>query len=517
MIKRFVIKHDKKVTRFLEMLPGLLTWSVILSPVWLSLVYPEAVVFMLIVFTVYWSYLAASGTLWTIVGFKRFKEEMAVDWAGELASLKIEELPDDVTKPTSIDDLRHFILIPAVNEPESVIRPALEALKKQTFPTEKVFLVYAIEEKYSVEEEKMIRQIVKDLDLNFLDFQVFIHPAGIPGEAIGAAAANRTWGGKHAVQHLIDTGENIRNYIFTTIDSDHVLNEQYLARLSHLYLSSDTRDNRYYSSAVYTFDNNNWEVPTMMRNEANFITLGTLSDWGMSGKEAHAKDTFAAYSTSLQTLIDADFWDPALGIDDTIFYWRAFFARDGIFIGTPHYIPFAADAVKGKTPWDSYKSMYKQLLRWGYGAIDFPLSIKEFLINKRIPFSKKVTWMLKHLRKRVILINLAYLITFGFAIATMVNPNLKQTSFAYSLPDTTSFILTFTMLFLVPGIWIRTQILHPMPKNWPLWRKLLIFLEAPLVIINLLTYSFVPYVDAQTRMLFGKKLKDLYHTPKVRD
>ena len=125
--------------------------------------------------------------------------------------------------------------------------------------------------------------------------------------------------------------------------------------------------------------------------------------------------------------------------------------------------------------------------------------------------------MLKHLRKRVILINLAYLITFGFAIATMVNPNLKQTSFAYSLPDTTSFILTFTMLFLVPGIWIRTQILHPMPKNWPLWRKLLIFLEAPLVIINLLTYSFVPYVDAQTRMLFGKKLKDLYHTPKVRD
>jgi antibiotic biosynthesis monooxygenase (ABM) superfamily enzyme len=71
------------------------------------------------------------------------------------------------------------------------------------------------------------------------------------------------------------------------------------------------------------------------------------------------------------------------------------------------------------------------------------------------------------------------------------------------------------MIFLIPGFIIRSKI-SPMPKNWSLWKKAIVILEGPLVIVNLLTYSFIPYVDAQTRMMLGKKMKDHYHTPKVR-
>jgi len=517
MIARLVEKHDKKVTRLLEIVPGFLTWCTILSPVWLSIVYPTAVVYLLLLLTVYWSYLAISGTIGGFVGYSRYKKEMATDWMGEIKKLNFDELPDRKTLPPSLDDVHHLILIPAVNEPRDVIEPAVEAIMNQTYPTDKIVLVYTLEERGVPEEKELIFDIVKKYKDKLHDFQLYVHPAGIEGEAIGAAGANRTWGGKAAVKYLEEKGENLRNYIFSTIDSDHVLDPQYIARLTHLYLTSDKRDNRYYSSAIYTFNNNNWEVPTLMRIEANFVTLGTLADWGMSGSESSYKDNFAAYSTSLQTLVDADFWDPAAGIDDTIFYWRAFFARDGDFMGTPHYIPFAADAVKGKTYWDSYKSLYKQLLRWGYGVMDFPLSMKQFLTNKKVPAIKKIIWTTKHIRKRIVLINIAFLITFGFAIATIVNPNLRQTSFAYSLPTATSLILTFTMIFLIPGFWIRSKITKAMPEEWSTFRKLMTFLEGPLVLINLLTYSFVPYVDAQTRMMFGKKLKNLYHTPKVRE
>jgi hypothetical protein len=517
MISQLVEKHDKKVTRILEIIPGFLTWCTILSPIWLSLLFPSAIVFLLILLTVYWSYLAISGTIGGFIGYKRYKEEMGKNWMDELKKLNFSELPDKKTLPPSLKDVHHFILIPAVDEPKEVIGPSIDAIFNQTFPTNKITVVYTLEEKYAKEEEAMIRDIISKYKNKLYDFQIYVHPAGIEGEAIGAAAANRTWGGKAAVKHIGDSGENIRNYIFSTIDSDHVLDPQYIARLTHLYLSSTKRDNRYYSSAIYTFNNNNWDVPTLMRIEANFVTLGTLADWGMAGKESGTKDNFAAYSTSLKTLIDADYWDPSVGVDDTIFYWRAFFARDGDFIGTPHYIPFSADAVKGKTYWDSYRSLYKQLLRWGYGVMDFPLSMKQFLVNDRIPLRKKISWTIKHLRKRVILINIAFLITFGFAIATIVNPDLRQTNFAYSLPTATSIILTFTMIFLIPGFWIRSKISSPMPKEWSRARRLLTFLEGPLVLINLLTYSFVPYVDAQTRMMFGKKMKDLYHTPKVRE
>jgi hypothetical protein len=109
-----------------------------------------------------------------------------------------------------------------------------------------------------------------------------------------------------------------------------------------------------------------------------------------------------------------------------------------------------------------------------------------------------------------------FLITFGFAILTFVNPAVKQSSFAYSLPDTMSWILTFTMIFLIPPTYYRAKIAPPMPKEWSFGKKILMNLEGVAVIINLLTFSFFPFLEAQTRMMLGKRMKDLYHTPKVR-
>jgi hypothetical protein len=123
---------------------------------------------------------------------------------------------------------------------------------------------------------------------------------------------------------------------------------------------------------------------------------------------------------------------------------------------------------------------------------------------------------MKHIEHRVILINIVFLITFGFGMVTLVNPYVKQSNFAYSLPDIMSTILTITLIFLIPGTYYRTKLAGEPPKNWPLYKKFLVFLEGPLIILNLLTYSFFPWIEAQTRMMLGKQMKDLYHTPKVR-
>jgi len=144
------------------------------------------------------------------------------------------------------------------------------------------------------------------------------------------------------------------------------------------------------------------------------------------------------------------------------------------------------------------------------------MAMRGFLINKKVPFFAKMSWVFRHLERSVLLINVVFLITFGFAILTAVNPNVKQTNFAYSLPGTMSFILTFTLIFLIPGTILRFKLASPLPENWPFWKKILAFLEGPVVILNLLTYSFFPFVDAQTRMLLGKRSKNLYFTQKVR-
>lgn len=514
MLERFVVRYDKQVHRSLEILLGALTWALLTSPIWLGLIFPEAIVYMLTFFTVYWSYMAARHTYGMWRGYAKYKEEMKVDWMRECQKLELSQLPDKRTLPKSFGDVKHFLLIPAFSEPKSVLKDTIDAIFNQTFPTKQITLVFTIEEKYSERLIKDIKEIIGDREALLDRVLIYVHPAGIPGEAKGVAGANRTWGAKNAVDDLKKFGENLRNYIFSTIDADHILNHQYVARLTHLYLTTDKRDNHYFSTAVHLFDNNLWRVPVMMRIEANAVTLGSLSDWINSGGKN--KDTFSSYSCSLITLIDADFWDVTLGVDDTIFYWRAFAARDGEFDGIPHYIPYSADAVEGKDFLDAHRSLYKQLLRWGWGAIDFPISMKEFLKNKNIKLSRKISWVKRHIQHRVVLINIVFLITFGFGLLTLVNPYVKQSNFAYSLPDIMSVILTITLIFLIPGTYYRTKLSKPVPKNWSLLRKFLILLEGPLIILNLLTFSFFPWIEAQTRLMLGKRLEDLYHTPKVR-
>lgn len=497
----------------MEIIPGTLTWGVLLSPVWLGILFPQFIVYILIALTVYWAFMATRHSWGMLKGYGLYKEEMAQDWQKKCQELDFSVLPEPETLPETLDELKHFVLIPAVNEPYEVLKPAFDAYYNQTYPKDKIVLVYTIEEVGAAEVTASLKKIFAGRESEFADVLIYTHPAGIEGEAIGAGAANRTWGAKHAIEHLQSKGENLRNYIFSTFDADHVLNEQFLSRLTHLYLTNDKRDNHFYQSAVALFDNNYWDVPIFMRIEATSVALGGLSEWSIPGK---LKDTFAAYSSSLQTLLDADFWDVSLGIDDQIFYWRAFFKRKGDFTGLPHYIPYSADAVKGHTFVASCKSLYKQLVRWGWGVIDFPLSIKEFLKNGEIPFHLKVAWLFRHLEKRVLLIDSVFLITFGFALLTFANPDVKQATFAYSLPDIMSAILTVTLIFFLPITIVRFKLVKPMPEDWPYWKRFLAVLEAPLVIINMLSFSFIPHIEAQTRMLLGKKMKDLYHTPKVR-
>jgi hypothetical protein len=291
------------------------------------------------------------------------------------------------------------------------------------------------------------------------------------------------------------------------------LHEEYLSRLSLSYLINDERNNKFFTTAVHLFNNNHWQVPVLARVEANAVTLGTMSEWAISPE---FKETFAAYSCSLQTLVDANYWDVSLGVDDSVFYWRAFLKRKGNFKGVCFWIPYSADAVESETTFKTYKSLYKQLLRWGWGVIKFPIAVKGFLTEAEIPVKTKILWTLKQLEREVILINTVFLINFGFATVTLVNPYVKQSNFAYSLPGLISVIMTITLIFLLPATFLRLKIAPPWPKNWSIVRKILAYFEGFAVIINLLTFSFFPYIEAQTRLMLGKKMKDLYHTPKVR-
>jgi hypothetical protein len=58
--------------------------------------------------------------------------------------------------------------------------------------------------------------------------------------------------------------------------------------------------------------------------------------------------------------------------------------------------------------------------------------------------------------------------------------------------------------------------LIPIPKNWPWWRHILDFGEIALISVQMLSFGFIPYLQAHTEMMLGKGFrKNFYVTDKV--
>ena len=247
MVKNYVLTNEKKVTRFLEILPGFLTWTLLLSPIWLGLIFPQLIIFFLTFLTIFWFYLGIKFTFGAFKGYKHYQDELLIKWDKEVQKIDFKNLPEPENLPKNIQELKHLVLIPVVNESKEILTESFKSILNQSYPTKQIFLTYTVEEKYSEEVTKNIKDITKEYEDQFEKILIFVHPAGIVGEAIGVGGANRTWGAKHTVEFMNVHKHKISNYIFSSLDADHVLHKHYLSRLSHLYLTTKDRNNKFYN------------------------------------------------------------------------------------------------------------------------------------------------------------------------------------------------------------------------------------------------------------------------------
>jgi len=496
----------------LEIIPGALTWAVLTSPIWFGKLLPVWMNFFLTWLAVFWVYRAFLHTVGLFIGYGRYKKEIAIDWLEKCRQLKLNELPNADQLPASFDQLYHLILIPAVNEPKDVLEGTFMSIYQNNYPKEKIFVALTVEQKGEKNVGNTFAEFKEKYGHNFGGFFMFIHPADIPNEAKGAGAANRTWGGRHVVEELRKRNIPLERVIFTTFDADSQIHREFIPRLTYAYLTDKERQDRFYQPAAYLFHNNIWEVPTLMRIQASSLSLAILSSWVF---DPFSKDTFSAYSVLLTTVIDTGYWDVKLGVDDTPFFWRTLIKRDGKFSGKEFYVPLYSDAVQGETTIKSYISQYKQLLRWGWGIIVFPIAIKGFLTNSKIKPLDKLVRVFRMLEQYTIWYTIAFLITFGFSLFHLINPSVEQTALGASLPKITGYVLTGAFILLLPIGIFREKLTPPKPKTWSVWKRIWTTLEGPLVILNMLTFNLIPYVDAATRLMLNKRL-ELWFTPKIR-
>lgn len=510
-----MINPKDPLDRFLMFIPGFTSWLMLLMPVWLGLTWPRAAAFLLTFIAVYWVYLALFHALGLIRGYSIYRKEISVDWYKRCRELNFDELPNRETLPDSLADTKHLILIPTVRENFAILKDTFKALVNSNYPKENILVVVSTEEIGEAEVKEALAEVKKEYGDKLPRIMQFIHPMGIPGEIVGVASPNRKWGAVNAVEQLRQEGEDIKNYIFTTYDSDWLLHKEFLSRLTYAYLTDEKRFNRFYETVVHLFSNNIWKVPILSRIESHNITLGMLSNWTSSPLY---KESFSCYSCALDTLVASDYWDTTM-IDDTVFYWRALYARRGDFSSMKFYIPIYGDATGGTSYLNAHKNLYKQLVRWGWGSITSVIAMKYMIkiLRKETNIEDKVLWVFSKIERHLLLRTSVFLITFGFTMVTLVNITFRSSSTVYALPNVLSLILTITLISFIPVGYIKKKLYEDSrPGGWKWWQVILVYLEGPVIMINLLTFSFIPWLYAETRMMFGEMPKVTFYTPKTR-
>ena len=138
MIRNFIEKHDKRVHRLLEIIPGFLVWSIILFPLWGSLIIPHIVAYAVLTFIVFWFYRSFQAAFFAIRGYFRIKECQQIDFREEYERIKRKV-------PFGWEEIKHVVLVVTVDEPIDTLRRNLDHLAGQKIAEEQLIVVMAFE------------------------------------------------------------------------------------------------------------------------------------------------------------------------------------------------------------------------------------------------------------------------------------------------------------------------------------------------------------------------------------
>jgi len=488
----FVFKHEDLFERFLEILPGSLTWLALTSPIWLSFTLPYAVAYLILIADVYWLLSALRIGVLILIGYKK------MDWAKKQNWLKM--LKKDF--PQGFEDYYHLILLPTYKEASYILTPTINAIINSQYPKKKILLAVGFEQRDDMEKIKEIENYLKKIENEIGAVFVSIHPYNLAGEVAGQGS-NKNWMIKHIVPQLKKRGIKIDDVFVTTLDADFCIHQQFLAGALYKYLSlpEKERDKRTFTG-VFLYHNNYWQTPTPMRLMASGTSFWQMAE--MVGSDKYMN--YSSMSISLKALLDIGLWLPDKINDDNGFYWKAYFHFDGDYKVVPHFLPISGDAVQDVTLFKTFQNQYLQIKRWAYGVEHIPYIFKQYF-TKEMDFWNKTDRVLFKIWGDLKWGFLAIFVTFGSLLIPIINPNFKASVLSVNLPIISSWILTLAFFGLFATIFVHEKIAPKRPTDWSIFKILWSYIQWLLVPIILITISSLPAIDAQTSLMFGKKLE----------
>lgn len=489
-IKRWVQRHPVRYKRAMEILPGTVSWFLILFPVWGSLVIPEAVAYYIIAFSVYWFYRSMSTAGLALLGYFKLRSYQLYDWMGDVRGFADHKR------------VNHIVVIPTYKEPLSTLRRTLERLTEQTFPVKNIHVMLSFEEREGKEALEKARVLRQEFGANFGNLWATYHP-DLPGEVKGKSS-NTSWGAKEAKRKLIDEeGKDIRYTTITSEDADVLLHPSYFACLTYHFLDDPERYHKIWQ-AVLMFYNNIWRVPMPVRVFSSIASVMQL--YVVTRKDRLIN--FSTYTASLLMIDEIGYWDVDVIPEDWRLFFKAFFAREGRVQVEPMWLPIMADAAEAEGVVKTLGNQYEQVKRWAWGVSDTPYIVQKWIMSEGVPFWEKTIRVLRVLEDHFLWPVNWFAITVGALLPPLLNEQFARTIIGKTLPQVTSGILTLCLVALMVIIVLNFK-LRPkregrrIPLLTPLW-EVVEFVTMPVIGFF---FTALPGVDAHTRLMLGKYIE----------
>lgn len=490
-------KRDRRLFRFLEILPGVLSWITILIVIFLSWQRPVWVAFFIITFDIYWLLKTLFLSLHQRTSFSRIRKNLKINWIKKLEQLKIK---DERLKINDWKDIYHLVILPMYKEKLEVVKPTFQALVHSKYPLDRLVVVLATEEGVGKPAQEIAQAIKKEFGNKFFRFLVTLHPGDIPGELKGKGS-NETWAGKIVKKEIIDPLKiPYENIIVSAFDVDTQVYDQYFACLTYHYLTC--KDPLHSSfQPVPMYNNNIWDAPAISRVVAMGATF-----WHMIQQERPERmSTFSSHSMSFKAIAEMDFWPVKNVSEDSRIFWQSLLFYNGNYQNVSLYYPVSMDANLADNFWQTMLNVFKQQTRWSWGVENVPYFTFGCIKNKAIALKKKIYHQFHHWEAFWSWATNSLLIfLLGWLPIFLGGEVFNRTVLSYNLPRMTRLIMTLAMIGLVISAFYALRLLPPRPEKYKKRKYIWMILQWILVPIVMIVFGAIPALFSQTRLMIGK-------------
>ena len=379
--------NDHFVQRVFEILPGFLTWSILLGVPLLVFFVPVWVAIFIIAFDLYWIYKSFFVSLYTIGAYNRLRKGLNIQWDDlvldlndvetslkkredhiqeiqqkkkEFSSrkefrraLQIQKQEYSLLKEVSEKDQRKFlpvqdiiqvVMFPTATEGPEIIRSAIQAVRESTFPNKQIIVLLATEENEErASREYKIRVLKEEFGEVFKEFFVTTHKVA-QGE-MKCKASNTTFAAKELQRYFDNQNIPYENVILSNFDCDTVCHPQYLSALAFFYSTEENRLQFAYQP-LPMYNNNIWDTNAFVR-----VVVFNSTFWHMFQSTRSRMVTFSSHSEAFATLVRLNYWPVNMISEDSIIYWKGFSYYDGEYRTKIIPLPVSMDAALANTYW----------------------------------------------------------------------------------------------------------------------------------------------------------------------